>query len=293
MKKQILFRQNNGSQSTITSLSPSPKGRLLASGTLDGRILLIDTRTGKQKKELSGHEGSVSAVSFLGDGKRIVSTSWDKSTRLWRQTGKDEPLSLTHNSEVKALATSPAAAKGAAGARDGEVKIFSLKSMKCIRNLQAHDSDISGLVFADEGNILISTSWNGECRIWDSTKLEPQEPLLTQGIRVRSVALSPNDERLFLGLHNGKILSLNLDEPTNITEMEGHSDLVSALAIHPSGDRLVSGSWDRTIRVWSLEKPAKASSHRLLTGVNALSWSLDGKTLYSADFSGTIQSWCF
>jgi WD40 repeat protein len=258
---------------------------------MDGRILVIDTRTGKEKKELVGHEGSVSAVAFLGDGKRIVSTSWDKSTRLWKRTGNEDPLTLSHNTEVKALAVSAAASKGAAGARDGEVKVFSLKSLKCIRNLQAHDSDISGLAFANEGNSLITTSWDGECKIWDMSSYESLETLVKQGVRVRSIALSPDGLRVFLGLHNGKILALNPAQPDEITEMEGHSDIVSALAVHPSGSQLVSGGWDRTIRNWSLKRFKQKWSQNLLTGVNALSWSSKGDILYSADFSGTIHAW--
>lgn len=291
MERRLLFRQNNGSQSSITSLSTSPKGRYLAAGTLDGRVLLIDTRSGKQIKEFCGHNGSISAVSFLDDGKHIVSTSWDCSTRLWKRTGKDEPLTLSHNSEVKALTTSDVASKGAAGARDGEVKVFSLSSLKCIRNLQAHSSDISGLAFTEDGNSLVTTAWDGECKIWDTSKYELQEPLLQQGVRVRSIALLPQSSRLFLGLHTGKILSFDIHTPNEILEMKGHKDLVSALAIHPSGAQLMSGSWDRTIRLWSLEDFTEKDSAKLLTGVNALSWASNGSLLYSADFSGSVYAW--
>lgn len=35
--------------------------------------------------------------------------------------------------------------------------------------------------------------------------------------------------------------------------MQGHTDKVNCVALSPGGERVVSGSWDKTIRVWSLE----------------------------------------
>jgi len=287
----LLFKQSNGTQSTITSLTVAPKGRLIACGTLDGRVLLVDTRHGKQKKSFGGHEGAVTAVAFLPDGKHIVSSSWDQTTQRWSRTGREEPIRLRHGTEVKALAVSAEASKGAAGARDGEVKIFSLTSLKCTKNLQAHDSDISGLAFSDDGRFLVTTSWDGTCKVWDTSKFEETSPVVHQNERLRSLAIADDPPRAFLGLHGGRILVVDLDSPGEPAELVGHEDVVSSLTVSPSGDLLVSGSWDRTIRTWSLDDLSEVSTDSLLTGVTSLVWSPKGDRLYSSDFSGKILVW--
>ena len=38
--------------------------------------------------------------------------------------------------------------------------------------------------------------------------------------------------------------------------LEGHQGLVDAVAITPDGRRVVSGSWDKTLKVWHLETGA-------------------------------------
>ena len=287
----VLLRPSNGSLTSVTSLSVAPKGGSIGCGTTDGRILLVDVKKGKIKQTIQGHDGAVAAVSILKDGSRIVSSSWDRTTRLWPKKGKEDPLILKHNSEVRALAIAGQAGKGAAGAKDGEVKIFSLGTLKCIRNLQTHRSDVSGLAFTDDGKCLVTTSWDGECKLWDVTKYEADQTILSQGERVRSMALSRDNTRIFLGLHSGTILVVNRDDPADVSRLEGHKDLVSALAVSPDGAYLASGGWDRKIIIWRMKSHRKKGTGEILSGVTALSWGPKDEKLYSADFSGTVNIW--
>ena len=44
-------------------------------------------------RKFEGHTDRVRSVSFSGDGKQVVSGSWDKTVRVWdTQTGKSLPL---------------------------------------------------------------------------------------------------------------------------------------------------------------------------------------------------------
>jgi WD40 repeat protein len=44
---------------------------------------LWDTDTGKELAVLRGHESSVVSAAFSPDGTKVVTTSWDKTARLW------------------------------------------------------------------------------------------------------------------------------------------------------------------------------------------------------------------
>jgi WD40 repeat protein len=269
----------------------APKGRLIASGSSDGSIMLIDSKTGKTKRGLKGHDGAVAAVAFTKKSTSVVSCSRDKTTRLWNTKTREDPVVLKHASEVRSLTTSPSSGKGASGARDGEVKLFSLGSLKCYKNLQAHKSDISGIILLYEEKKMVTSSYDGECKLWDLSNYEPIKTLLKKGPRLRSMTSTPDGLFVFLGQNGGTILRVNIANSKDRLVMSGHSDIVGTMAVDPSGMFLASGSWDRTIRIWSVEDGKEVASGKLLTGITSLTWSNTEDVVYTADPSGSIVSW--
>ena len=240
---------------------------------------------------ISGHRGAVTDVSFVGSSNSVLSCSWDKTTRLWDRKNMKGSLTLKHPSEVKALALSTKLGKGASGSRDGMVKVFSLTSLKSIRNLQAHHSDISGLAFLDEEQKIITASYDGTCRLWDLSTYDAEKTLVKQKTRIRSLAVSKDETKAFLGYQNGRIVQVNISDVQDKTEMSGHTDIVSALSADPSGQYIASASWDRTIRIWSLDDNTEIAHGQLVTGISSITWSIDGTVIFSADLSGSIVSW--
>ena len=258
---------------------------------MDSQILIVDSKSGKTKRGISGHTGAVTDVSFVGSSNSVLSCSWDQTTRLWNRKNIEESLVLKHPSEVKALTTSIKLGKGASGSRDGMVKIFSLRSLKTIRNLQAHSSDISGISIIDEEQKIVTASYDGTCRLWDLSSYNAEKTLVKQKNRIRSMTTALDGSSVILGFQRGTIIHVNITDTKEKFEMSGHTDLVSSLSVDPTGQYLASASWDRTIRIWSLEDNTEIEKGQLMTGISSIAWSLDGKIIYSADLSGSIVSW--
>ncbi len=68
----------------LRTVAFSPDGRLLATGSVGGGILLHDARTGNLLRHLPGHKVRVNAVAFAGGGKTLVSCGGDGALLLWK-----------------------------------------------------------------------------------------------------------------------------------------------------------------------------------------------------------------
>jgi WD40 repeat protein len=274
------------------SLAVNPTGRKIACGTHEAQILLFDTKANKPLRALKGHEGIVSTVLFTDSGKHIISGSWDHTARLWGHHSESmEAGPLKANSEIKCLVVDAEFSKGAVGTRDGEVKVFSASKMKCIRNIQAHTKDVSGLAIINDGSQLITVSWDGACSIWSLSSYERVHQITPQKERIRSLAVTPDESRIFLGLHSGRILSISLVNFKDIMKLKGHTDMVSTLSVNHKGEYLASGSWDRTIRIWNISDGKLVEHERAWTPISSVAWSPKDNVIYSTHFSGSLVAW--
>ncbi|KAL0945632.1 hypothetical protein HGRIS_014786 [Hohenbuehelia grisea] len=87
---------------------------------------------------------------------------------------------------------------------------------------------------------------------------------------------------------------------TNITpkrkwmlRLHGHTDWISSVAFSPDDTRIVSGSWDNTIRVWdaSTGSPTMPPLEGHTNTVNSVAFSPDGARIVSGSWDNTIRVW--
>jgi len=72
----------------VKSVSFSPDGKLMATGSNDETVKVWDTTTGQEMLTLKGHTLLVTCVAFSPDGKRLASASEDETVKLWDVTPK-------------------------------------------------------------------------------------------------------------------------------------------------------------------------------------------------------------
>ncbi len=67
----------------MNSVSFSPDGKFLASGSDDKTVKLWSVESQKEVTTLQGHSSEVTSVAFSPDGKYLASGSKDKTVKLW------------------------------------------------------------------------------------------------------------------------------------------------------------------------------------------------------------------
>ena len=95
-----LINTLKGHKDGVTSITFSPNGKILASGSYDNTVKLWNLK-GQEINTFRGHTNYVSDVNFSPDGKIIASSSWDNTVKLWSLDGEEiTTLKGQDNSDV-------------------------------------------------------------------------------------------------------------------------------------------------------------------------------------------------
>ena len=99
---------------------------LLASGSIDGTILLWDVTTRTTTATLKGHTEVVSSVSFSPDGTILASGSLDDTILLWDIATENATLLEGHTDDVVSVSFSPDGMLLSSGSEDGTILLWDM-----------------------------------------------------------------------------------------------------------------------------------------------------------------------
>ena len=86
--------------------------------------------------------------------------------------------------------------------------------------------------------------------------------------------------------------NVSFDDIENFTIGSGHSSAVNSVAFSPDGRYIVSGSYDNSIKLWSVEKKKLIYTYEGHSDfVTSIAFSPDGKTIVSGSSDKNIKLW--
>jgi WD40 repeat protein len=89
-------------------------------------------------------------------------------------------------------------------------------------------------------------------RVWDVATGNSLHVL--SGLSETNALLFGLNDRFWVSAHSDcNIRVWHTATHQRMGQLTGHSDLVNAIALSPDGQRLVSGSADKTVKVWSIK----------------------------------------
>jgi len=125
------YNQLQGHTDSVFSVSFSPDGKTLASGSGDKTIKLWNLETGQLMHTLQGHTNSVYSVSFSPDGKTLASGSGDYTIKFWNlETGQLIRTLQEHTQRVWSVSFSPDGKTLASGSDDYTIKLWNLPALE-------------------------------------------------------------------------------------------------------------------------------------------------------------------
>jgi RNA polymerase sigma factor (sigma-70 family) len=285
-----LRRMERPPDPAYSRLAFSPDGKTLAAGEWDGgKVHVWDAGTGKEIKTLQGHTGTVTAIAFSADGKRLVTGGDDKAVHLWdAATGAEVRSFAGHTDRVLCAALSPDGTLLATGAADATARLWDAATGKESHVLKAHKYGVGAVAFSPDGKLLLTGGHDGKIDLWEAATGKALKELPGRQGGLTGLFFTPDGKRVVSGGYDATVRVRDAATGKEVHAFAGHQGRVAGIAYSPGGKLLATASADGTIRLWSGAKEVRRLTVAGPGGAAAVAFSPDGKTLAAAAFQNIV-----
>ena len=196
-----------------------------------------------------------------------------------------------HTEEINAIMQSdgshPKIAPG--GSSDKTDDVWNLHTVQPLYFQRVNHREITAVAISSDRKILSSSDTAGTITLWDLDTRKGAQTLVGDKRKVLCIAISPEKEIIAGGLEYyldaGVIDLWDLKTGRLFSTLTEHEDDVIAITFRIDDGTLISGSTDKTIRQWDLERQQSVGEPlRLSKEIKSLTISADGK------FAGSIEN---
>jgi guanine nucleotide-binding protein subunit beta-2-like 1 protein len=251
-------------------------------------------------RRLEGHSGFVSDVALSNNGEYVVSSSWDRSLRLWSlKSGDIVAKFLGHTKDVLSVAFSPDNRQIVSGGRDNVLKIWNVKG-ECMHTMdnQAHSDWVSCVRFSPnlQTPLIVSGGWDNNVKVWNLATGKCQSTLRGHTGYVTSVTVSPDGSLCASAGKDGTCRLWDLSRGDHLYELSC-GEPINQICFSPNRYWLCAAT-ESAIRIFDLENKdviceltPETQRKNSKPECTSIAFSADGSVLYSGYTDNTIRAW--
>ncbi|ORZ02494.1 WD40-repeat-containing domain protein [Syncephalastrum racemosum] len=267
------LREHEGGVWVLQFQKQQDGSRILVSGGCDRSVCVWRLDTGELLHSMEGHTSTVRSLKVCDQGRTAVTGSRDATLRIWDlERGAIRHVCVGHQESVRCIAVHDRAV--ATGSYDHTARLWDLDTGQSKALLTGHRAQIYAIVF--DGHRICTGSLDWTIRVWTpqghcTAVLRGHQSLVGHLQLVPPVDnLSP--PLLVSGGSDGCIRVWDLCSFECIRQIAAHDNSVSCL--HANHKRILSGSTDGHVFLWSIE-----------TGDKIREFTQPGRTVWKLQFT--------
>ena len=252
------------------SIKENEDTQVLITGSRDKSILIWKFENDPKEiksfahpwQQLNGHSHFISDLSLTTDNNYLLSSSWDKSMRLWNlKTGKTTERFVGHSKEILSCCFSSNNNQIISSGSDRVIKLWNVKgACRFTSNQNNHSDWVSSVKFlgrnVTKGNFtntfFASTGWDGKLKIWNSQSFEIKDSFRAHEGNINALTTSPKGNFIVTGGKDSKVRVWDFNNcSTAHAELDAGS-VVSSLAFNPRSAWIAVGT-EQGVKLWDYE----------------------------------------
>ena len=239
-------RTLSGHEGTVMSLYYSDN--TIVTGSYDNTLRVWNPRTGECLRTLKGHSGGITAICVSGN--HLYSGSEDKTIKKW-ELSSGKIISSCEEMQKKVTCLCLYASKCPillASSSDGIIRAFD-ENFGVSYLLKGHTESVTSLALYQ--NTMVSGGDDTTIRIWDLKGRYCNHVLWSHGQRPIT-SLYVNKTIIVAGTVDPDIVVFERNTLSPVFKLKGHSYAIRSISATPNGKYLISGSTDRSVRIWKM-----------------------------------------
>jgi eukaryotic-like serine/threonine-protein kinase len=275
----------------------SPDGRTLATEA-EGVVRIWDVATAKLMTDAIRRDGEIRTFEFDPSGKRLLTSSWDRTIRLWHaRTGKPASEELRFATLLKRVKMSPSGGLALLMSTTN-AQVWDLRAGHALAKPVLNDVEHDTTQESPDGRYYFSTGGfatdgTRQVQIFDlKAGNTAVHRWLFQGAILCS-RFSPDNQRLALGIGSGagfkardggRVDVYDLATGDRVLELDTNANAVTALSFSDDSLRIATGNDRAKVSIWDAQTGAPLTPpfvHGTTGTIDQLQFSPDGALLLS------------
>eukprot|EP01136_Pigoraptor_vietnamica_P023709 Opistho-1_new@76103 len=286
--KPIVLRHSGSAEERgkdVTTVDWSNDGQTLATGCYDGNIRIWSLK-GQLVSLLSSHRAPVFALKYNKKGDYLLSAGVDKTAIVW-------DMATAQVKQVFAFHSAPTLdidwrnnTSFATCSIDHLIHVCKVGEDRPLKTFSGHTSEVNAIKWDPTGTLLASCSDDASAKIWSLKQDTVVHDLVEHSKEIYTLRWSPYNTNSAYGSmllatasFDGSVRLWEMTKGQCVHTLARHSLPVYSIAFSPDGQYIASGSFDKSILVWSVKDGAVVRKYSFTGGIFDVTWHPRGNKL--------------
>lgn len=236
----------------IGAVAVSPDGKYIVSASDDHTLKIwhLGNRL-KRDEEATEHKGVIRQLACSVDGRTVFSIGDDRRLVVWT-LGTGERIASFKNLDIHRLVPSADGERVVCAEGDAVIRVRGTHNLHVYCKFWRHADRVRAITVSKDGSLVASSGDDRRVRIWQTADAD-QVAAFPVGTHITALLFLDDSKSLISAAVSGRIKLLHAATGEIISDFDGHTAKVNALALDQRHRRFFSAADDHTVRIWDLD----------------------------------------